>query len=557
MSVNNRKKQQQKNKVERTGVNTLSNWLDDSGQIIPHLQSNDKTDDIDGTIVLIEDTGETIGTLEVQVKSRSKVPTSPSFGVSKHFLEYCRGHNVPVILVVVYFWEYMSKPKCNELLDMYYKKRNKASITLAFQQANYIDAENTQHCVPEFIKIIENQIIRSNNYDAEYARRVEVEKENAEIRDKYLPAAIGETSIDYKEIHIFLDYYNDLLDNDFFSLKKALYPDYWKIGIGIRVYIDKAASYILYPISFETNDVQIKKIDNEKFGAKESEYFKAIKGYTAFANNPIKLYPKAHAYELIKRDLLGMGNDLKIQLMIKDFFLATEELFNFINNNYHAFGLQDGQNLYKLDNIKNSIDMKFLDVDNLTILPSSKRINLKMIRELIQYLKSMGIHDISRDNYYSLFNLENDVLIKTRKNFYDVVSNLYDLFVNEYFPNLTNELKFFNDYNLMIFTIDLSPRAKLISSAGVEICYHLKSLTPAPNKIAYFASIKDCPADWRYFKEPFEFENVQYLLKSNINPILNPCEQTPLIKYINNLLGLRLAEYLGSKIIPLHQAINM
>ena len=66
----------------------------------------------------------------------------------------------------------------------------------------------------------------------------------------------------FRELHIFLDYYNKLLDDDFKTIKTILYPSYWKIGIGIIDYQDKSIIFLLYPIRYELNDTLIKEINS-------------------------------------------------------------------------------------------------------------------------------------------------------------------------------------------------------------------------------------------------------------------------------------------------------
>lgn len=547
----NNYRQHKKDTIEAEAVALLCFMLAKSGQISPNIAKGDKEAHIDGYIKITTSEGRSIGKLEVQVKGVSKEDKSPKYSVKKEFLEYCISNNIPVILILVYvnskkaFWMHMDEPKCREFLTNIKNNRTKTKH-LSFDDTHYIQEGHTQHCISEFIQILEKQKLKLDNYDIERERRIQLENTLIKLNELN-NVAIGKSNKIYREIHNFLDFYNKLLDNDFRVLKESLYPDYWKIGIGLIDYNENVVNYVLYPISFEMNDVQIKQFEQANHSILKS--FEAIKHCAHFTCNPIKLIPQQYAYKLIKDDIIQMvTGQLNIPLIIKDFFLATEHIFDFVNNYYNILNLPYGQSAYTLADIEHSINLKLPVREYFSVYPSLKITNIKIIKELIQYLKNINIHEIKRDNYYVLFNLEQKDIIKTRKIFYDTVSKIYDLFVKTYFPNLIDELSFFKGCNLLIFTIDFS-RAKAFSGIGTEHQYYFKSLTPTTDKIVYYSAEDSLVSPiYKYFHEPLEIEGVQYLLKTHTDNILNQCEPTPIITLIHNLLKSRLSDYLDAKI---------
>jgi len=112
--------------------------------------------------------------------------------------------------------------------------------------------------------------------------------------------SLGKSNSIYKEIHVFLDYYNHLLDHDFLTLKNLLFPNYWKMGFGIKRYEENSVSFIIYPVSYSINDVLIKDMKDDDSFFSPNQGLRYV-GYNR--ENPIKNKPKFIAYQLIKRDL--------------------------------------------------------------------------------------------------------------------------------------------------------------------------------------------------------------------------------------------------------------
>jgi hypothetical protein len=432
--VDNKTKQYHRDLTERQAITYLNNMLLASERILSNLTVGDKNAHIDGYIELKEINGDDIGKLEVQVKGKKSIK-SPNHPCTIDFLQYCLNQTIsPVILILVdissqkAYWMYMDKLRCqNALTDI--TNKNQKSTTLQFSIDNYIQNNYTQHCVDKFTKIINDHKVKIDDYDSKCKQNMELTKELIEF-NKHKNISIGKTSQIYKEIYIFLDFYNNLLDNDFLALKETIYPNYWKIGFGIYDYLDAAVRFVLYPISYELNDAQIKQFDPNDHIMQEYDNTTIIKGVVHWIENPIKTCPNQYAYQLIKESLInGIFGKLNIQLLIKDFFLATEYLFNFINNCYLNLDLTYGENTYLLSNIKEKIikiennfthnlpaHIKFNN-KNFHIGNHTNSFHVDIVKQLIQYLMDLNINEINRVNYFNILNMELIDIIKIRKEF--------------------------------------------------------------------------------------------------------------------------------------------
>ncbi len=543
--------------VEENAVDNLKIWLRTSKQIIPDIKANDKTAFVDGNIKLLTSgSNTTIGTLEVQVKGTSKSIThseNPVYSVERSFLEHCKSQKLPIVLIVVYnneiaFWMHMDRLKCETYLNK--MTAIQKTITIYFEKTHYIQKNHTTHCVTEFTKILNNQAIILDDYDVKCQRVQQLENAIQEL-NKYKNTSIGKTSPKYKEIHLFLDCYNNLLDNDFSSLKNAIYPNYWKIGIGICHYSDNAANYVFYPISYELNDVQIKEFEQNDSIMQKYNNETIIQQKVYFSENPIKTRHQQFAYECIKSNLItGVFGKLKIPVLVKDFFLATEFLFDFIDKYHSMIKFQRGQYSYSLTEIINSINTYLPNTNDICLFPSTETVSINTVTELIQFLQSMDIKEVNRGNYFGLLTFEFNNIISIRQRFYEIIPKVYDLLVKMHFPNLFHELQFFNDFNLMLIAFDFSDESKSYGGIGTEFHYYLKAVSQTAGKVISYNSVDECPIK-PYpvdFNALFDINGIKYQLQKCNNIQINRCERAPLLSSMHDLLKYRLISYLDTKI---------
>ena len=177
------------------------------------------------------------------------------------------------------------------LLKPYQKKIKGDSANVLIPNTNIISKTDTKY-IDNWITILETYITRVINYDNIEKELLEI-KVKKEVLEKITNPALGVEKLYFRELHFFLDYYNDLLTRDFQIIKNIFYSKYWKIGIAYSKYEDKQLQYSLYPISYFNNDIQIKEIDQSKMNA-QMNFLNSVGHYT---DNPIKKNPLEYAYK--------------------------------------------------------------------------------------------------------------------------------------------------------------------------------------------------------------------------------------------------------------------
>ena len=465
------------------------------------------------------------------------------------------------------YWHHID----NATLLLLSQKIKKQTISLLFDKKNIIHKNNGNY-INDWIKIIEAYQYKLYDYDLLKNRSALLDWEIKEIR-KHSNTAIGKVDPIYVEIHVFLDFYNNLLDYDFLTTKNFLYPNYWKIGFGIYQYLEQSTRFILYPISYSLNDALIKQFDSQ-----ELLYSQNAISYIGFNyENPIKFRPKQYAYELIEKNTSEV---LKRQpLLVKDEFLANEYILAFIDKFNLILGLENKLQEYLLfeieyslyvflplwieqtinileykdrkehniaypldfiylhtysNDIKKISDIVKVKINNgvkptLNIKLFSEEFSIDIIVNLISYLKQIGVDKIRREyenqnainksSYYIWESWGEEKTIKNIKLFYSHFPRVYDLLIASYFPNLKKELQFYNEYDLVIIVVDFS-KAEINYSPSIDY-YYLKSDLQIENRILiYNSNEKNIPLRRENFRDlldvgsRIQIEGIGYIMKS-------------------------------------------
>ena len=168
----------------------------------------------------------------------------------------------------------------------------------------------------------------------------------SQLAEKSTPA-LGLVEDKFKNIHLFLDELNKLLNNEFLIVKKRYYPDAWRIGMAYYKYEGSRVSYTLYPIPLNKNDVQIKVVNEELHRQLEEEGL----GFTAhYTENPMEIRPKEYAREIIQSKTLRI---LEHRLLEHggNQFLAREFIIGFIDKFHIQIGLEKKEE-YTLEEVE-------------------------------------------------------------------------------------------------------------------------------------------------------------------------------------------------------------
>ncbi len=570
----------------------------------------DKVPNIDGIIEVVSENQVSVGKMEVQIKKLgNKNINKPKYQCSVNFLAYCEVNIQPVLLIVVdvansiAYWHHMDKPTILNLGKIIDTKGTK-SVSLEFNPSNMIATKDLEY-IGKWENIIASYQEKILDYDELKKRGNDLNAELEEMK-ALTNSAVGKVTPIFKEIHFFLDAYNGLLDDDFLTIKNILYPNYWKIGFGIRTYNKNKVSFSLYPIHYNLNDVLIKEY-------KLKSQFYRQNAFTYIGHNmenPIKTRPIEYAYQLIEKDTLKVLE--KNPLLVNNIFLAKEYIIAFIDEFYLVLGLEQFALKYSVKDIEYSLNM-FLplwieSIISKSVTPEIKlppylidyiylhrskeniskvsekvkkdlsegkqpTLNLKFYSEsynisnvfhLIKYLKLINVNEIEREYkmpisitkrvYYKWETWSEEDTLKNIEVFYNHYSKIYDLLVKTYFPNLFSELQFFNNFNLLIVVIEFNSNA--YERAPSIHLYKLNSTSPAENKIiVYNANDENTPSH-------FQRENLSYFFNMNkididgISYNLSDCcfsvmdfiyKKTPIYYSINNLLIERLKLYFETK----------
>lgn len=325
---------------ETQGVDTFKKLLNHE-KVKADIKERDKYPNIDGYLELVDESRVPIGKLEVQVKKLSdNSKNSPKLKCPVSLFSYSETTCNPVLLVGVNvkqnkaYWVHIHKDLINNLAN----RSDQKTKVVNFPKSNVIDGNDTRY-IEEWKNIIEVYKEKIKDYD-------KLKNSYIELSQKSNPA-LGSVKKDFQDIHIFLDKINGLLEKKFSIVKKRFYPTSWKIGLAYYEYQNNSVSYTLYPIPFNKNDVQIKKVD-KKLHRQLKQGGLVFTGH--FMENPIRLRPKEYAREIVESNTLKI---LENRLLNHkgNVFLAREFIFAFIDKFSQQMGL-DKKDKYTLNEIE-------------------------------------------------------------------------------------------------------------------------------------------------------------------------------------------------------------
>ncbi|UIR56957.1 hypothetical protein LZQ00_03865 [Sphingobacterium sp. SRCM116780] len=483
----------------------------DLKRVKPDIKELDKFPNIDGYLELTDQDQIPQGKMEVQLKklhrSNSK---APKFQVHLSFIMYCRDvAAVPVLLIVIdignkcAYWEYFSKERSSQLFDG--AKGN--TLVIHFNKNNYIK-ENDTNYYGHWLSICKAHHFSISNFNSVNERLRNSLLTISELT-KLTKEAVGTEDENYVHIHRFLDLYNNLLDYKFNTMKKLLFPGVWKVGLAYVNFEVNQIDYLLYTVNYKLNDSLIKKIDFPRARGLMNEY-----GFTRAMSNPIIDKPVQTAYQEIYEGLkkviegkrLFVINDCIAHEYISAFlnyykrlilidpdgseqitlkflrFLVLEKwpclLMNYshsdIPEDYLANAIVipvDLKKLYeKSFSRKDDLEKLFANYEITAIYQkykdklqlNSSLFDIPYLVKLLDYLIGNGAiyaikpyldrdRDIGGGLIWSGFSKE--VMFENMK---AMVSNLittYNTFIYLFFNELFDELKFEEDYDLLIFVL--------------------------------------------------------------------------------------------------------
>lgn len=454
---------------------TILDYILDSNQIKSQLAKNDKTPNIDGYLELVDEGAYPVGKLEIQVKTLgSKNLKKPKYQCKKGFLSYCWSSTLPVLLIVVdcrqekAYWVHLD----HALLESVDIKGETVNINIPIN--NVVSIDNNAY-ITDWMRIAQSYRERIVNYTNLKSEIAKVNSDNVALRKATHDVTEQKSEVN-KEIQVFLNMYNDLLDRDFAFIKSIFFPDCWKFGFAYQKYEDEHVDYSLYPINFGYNDKAIKLLDYD------SEFFKQLNFHCGhFRDNPIKNEPKKTAYKevvrLLKpiidnRSLVKISNEIAIEYIVSVIDLYGKKAQ--LNAKNILFNLEE-------------VEIAFCNFVNTNY---DSRFNRQYFLYLIEYLQQNRITRIKRlypiknfpesGSYYVFNTLSKLDIKKTVIKVFELLPKLYDSLLEDFFPLLKEDIKFYNNFNKLIINIkhcddeELPPNLEFIYLENMDNPYENK-----------------------------------------------------------------------------------
>jgi hypothetical protein len=131
-----------------------------------------------------------------------------------------------------------------------------------------------------------------------------------------------------------------------------LYPDYWKIGIGILKYETRRMHFLLYPVEFKKDQTLVKEIKSGDYGDVEKEMTERNILLLVLSDTPDEMRntPRAYAYKLLTQSILHVAG--KYNFPIADDFIAHEYLVSFIDRYHGYLGMKVNLDFYDINELK-------------------------------------------------------------------------------------------------------------------------------------------------------------------------------------------------------------
>jgi hypothetical protein len=317
------------------------------------LRVMDKYPNSDGILDITDEEGHPLGKIDFQLKTlQPRNYSKPAYQCERRFFVYCQNSTLPVILAVVNqqekkaYWRHIDH---NTLLEVSQRMTGE-SYSLSIPLENCIDGVQEEY-ISDWTKMVIEYRDKVWNYDSLKEQKKAVEQQLKELDSKMqnptnLPLPV------LKDVHEFLDRYNYILDREFSVVKQVLYPDYWKIGIGITKYEYNHIQFLLYPVEFKKAQILVKEIKPHDYVDIDKEMMEGNILLLANLNseNKIKESPSQYAYDLLEDSILRIAG--KYNFPISDEGLAHEYLISFIDRYHIYLDMEKNSDSYSLKDLK-------------------------------------------------------------------------------------------------------------------------------------------------------------------------------------------------------------
>lgn len=568
--------------------------------------TSDKVPNSDGFLTITDENRVHIGFVDIQLKTLSRKNVhAPRFSCSRKLLAYASSNLLPVILIVVDqlnerpYWLYLSP----ELLDQLCHKGTGKTVTVSIPIENVISRTNLDY-ISTWTNILARRLNKVQLYDQVYANLNTLQKSLGEMGRFFEPAQ-HLTGQDIREIHIFLDHYNNLLDKEFRAVKNVLFYNYWKIGIGIINYTANQVRYVLMPQSYQNNTPLIKALKKGLEIQLHELFWEGVLSLNANEDsNHLKDEPALTALTAIKdnvKDVIGKTNlAIGNEFMSREYlgsFLDTFSVYLGIDQAWKQFPVERLSQLlfailpvaetqqgyfadhiremtFNIDTYKNKQLIPYFSeriaaaekllaegfVPKVSIVLTSQLFDFNLIAYYLDWLLANKVQQITRmypagqaaANWgKQTWQIWDKVLLqKSLTIFFTGLQANFEQLVQQQFPLLHQELNLFQSDDLIIFTLIYDDKKE---HEPYLRYYRLTTNHKVNQQIWFYPDVDDCPIEMKDIYEnsrrSWEFNGLPYQLHINGNkPLTFIYSKLPTYTFLMEQLSGQINGYLNKKI---------
>lgn len=463
------------------------------GKVNLLLSSNDKTPNIDGYIELLDDAKRTCGKIAVQVKTINvRDQGKKSFPCPTSLFGYAYNTTDIVFLFAVDLvnkWV-LCKHISSELIKQYASKASQDTITIHFSDDEVITSSNVNIFLSYLIKLCSHKSQLFFNSES-------ILEENKLLKSKIMELNPVPTSLspsDIKEIQTFYECYNNLLDNDFFVVKEAIFRNVWKRGIAIAEYTDTSLEFSLFNIKdgeLLNPIVQIPKMN----------FFESIDGFKfdyaqhSGASNQIKENPQKLALTLIKGHVEKFLK--RKEILPANITFLKEYAYDYLHEHKSRLKKLKNEPLV-IDKIIEYLESQYPNIKerNITIILNGRRhIYINSIYNALCFLRDNGetILDSPYPNHSSFAHSHNSaetcnaMAFKKCKIVLESAIMEFQHFIYSRLSQLAPALDLFQDNNLILVTCYYSPNH---FNSSIQLSF-FKSENPLDSKFMLFEDLNN------------------------------------------------------------------
>lgn len=326
--------------AEQDALTTFSNHIN-TRYVKADIRTRDKFPNVDGTVELVNEKQVPYGKIEVQLR---KLPAGKkSYSCPSSLVAYSTKSTLPVVLVCAdpdahrVFWRKIS-------VTMPEYKEGQRSFTIHFDEiADCVDSSETY--LQKWAEIIRDYQERVSQYPVlrkEIVNRLTLE---------------GIPVEDRKLFQQYVETINDLLDNDFVVVKDILFPDVWKLGVGLFDVSSSHISYQLFKIPYGEPGPLICKLEGGfLLSAQPNSY--AISDHLTTRESFADPQSAGQSFVLDYFEKIVEQRALPIH----SHMAASEVMLTFIDEYYRCLGLQPDQHNYQIANVNYAINQHLIGI---------------------------------------------------------------------------------------------------------------------------------------------------------------------------------------------------